>query len=396
MASGFWSVAEGKNCTPTWSARVLSCSMAAGRYTSALTTITFFFWRSFRCFASLPTVVVLPAPCRPAIRITAGGCTLRSRPLACEPITAVSSSRTTLIRAWPGVSDLSTSWPTARTLIRSIRACTTGRATSASSSAMRTSRVASRMFSSVSRPRPRRRSMVPDRRWGRDSNMQGWLVKRTFDYSPAPRPARLVRNCPDDIRSHCRRAVPGRRRPADAPGRAGPGTGRGRVGGTGQRRGAGARVLPRAGVARSGRRGHALLLRGVAGRAGHGDPDPGGGAARAHGRAGGDRVPAGGAGGGDLRAGAACGPRGPGLAPAAARVVRPAGLRHPGGGGAAGGAAVDAGARPAPARVPSLAARVAAADGDGIAAVPHHRRGVRAAERHPAHRHPVRARLLRP
>ena len=66
------------------------------------TTITFFLRRSFRCLASLATVVVLPAPCRPAIRITAGAGTLRLRSLACEPITAVSSSRTTLISAWPG------------------------------------------------------------------------------------------------------------------------------------------------------------------------------------------------------------------------------------------------------------------------------------------------------
>src|SRR5204863_6247382 len=50
-------------------------------------------------------------------------------------------------------------------------ACTTGSATSASSSATRTSRRASRMFSSVSRPRPRKRSIVVVRRWVRASNM---------------------------------------------------------------------------------------------------------------------------------------------------------------------------------------------------------------------------------
>ena len=38
--------------------------------------------------------------------MTAGAGTLRLRSLACAPITAVSSSRTTLISAWPGVSDL--------------------------------------------------------------------------------------------------------------------------------------------------------------------------------------------------------------------------------------------------------------------------------------------------
>src|SRR5690606_5499076 len=75
--------------------------------------MTFFLRFSFRCLASLPTVVVLPAPCRPAIRNTAGAGTLRFRSVADEPMTAVSSSRTTLIRAWPGASDLSTSWPAA-------------------------------------------------------------------------------------------------------------------------------------------------------------------------------------------------------------------------------------------------------------------------------------------
>src|SRR5690606_35400296 len=167
--------------------RSLSCSIAAGRYTSALTTITFFLRLSFRCRASLPTVVVLPAPCRPAIRIIAGAGTLRLRSLAAEPITAASSSRTTLIRAWPGVSDFSTSWPTARTLIRCTSACTTGRATSASSRAMRTSRTASPMLDSVNRPRPRRRSMVPDRRWVSDSNMRA--------RKPGQRPSIIAVGC---------------------------------------------------------------------------------------------------------------------------------------------------------------------------------------------------------
>src|SRR5690606_6628418 len=94
--------------------------------------------------------------------------------------------RTILIRAWPGVSDLSTSWPTARTLMRWISACTTGSATSASSSAIRTSRRASLMLDSLRRPRPRRRSMVPDRRWVRDSNMDAGIVRKAAgDYSLA-------------------------------------------------------------------------------------------------------------------------------------------------------------------------------------------------------------------
>jgi hypothetical protein len=65
--------------------QVLSCSIAAGRYTSADTTITFFLRFSFRCLASLPTVVVLPAPCRPAIRMMAGAGTLRFRSPPARP-----------------------------------------------------------------------------------------------------------------------------------------------------------------------------------------------------------------------------------------------------------------------------------------------------------------------
>ena len=66
--------------------------------------MTFFFSRSFSHLASLPTVVVLPAPCKPAIKITAGGSTFRFSGSASPPITLVSSSRTILIKACPGFS----------------------------------------------------------------------------------------------------------------------------------------------------------------------------------------------------------------------------------------------------------------------------------------------------
>src|SRR3546814_704012 len=122
--------------------------------------------------------------------------------LPISPITRVSSSRTILIRAWPGVSDLSTSWPTARTLMRWTTACTTGNATSASSSAIRTSRRASLMLDSLRRPRPRRRSMVPDRRWVRDSNMDaGSFGEAAGDYSLAVAPALRRRNVGAPIRA---------------------------------------------------------------------------------------------------------------------------------------------------------------------------------------------------
>src|SRR5690606_40922425 len=41
MPTGFWLGSLGKHSTPTSAASVASCSMAAGRYTSALTTSTF-------------------------------------------------------------------------------------------------------------------------------------------------------------------------------------------------------------------------------------------------------------------------------------------------------------------------------------------------------------------
>ncbi len=66
--------------------------------------------------ASLPAVVVLPAPCRPAIRITAGGATLSARSSLAAPISSSSSARTIFTNACPGVRLFETSVPTARSL----------------------------------------------------------------------------------------------------------------------------------------------------------------------------------------------------------------------------------------------------------------------------------------
>src|SRR3546814_2139738 len=86
--------------------------------------------------------------------------------------------------------------------MRWITACTTGSATSASSSAIRTSRSASLMLDSLRRPRPRRRSMVPDRRWVRDSNMDaGSFGEAAGDYSLAVAPALRRRNVGAPIRA---------------------------------------------------------------------------------------------------------------------------------------------------------------------------------------------------
>ena len=64
----------------------------------------------------MAAVVVLPAPCNPASRITAGGCVANDSGAAAPPISAVSSRCTTPISAWPGVSDPATSSPTAFSL----------------------------------------------------------------------------------------------------------------------------------------------------------------------------------------------------------------------------------------------------------------------------------------
>ena len=57
-----------------------SCRMAAGRRTSVLTSMTRRRCVSLSQRASLPAVVVLPAPCRPASSTTCGGCTLSAKP----------------------------------------------------------------------------------------------------------------------------------------------------------------------------------------------------------------------------------------------------------------------------------------------------------------------------
>jgi hypothetical protein len=114
--------------------------------------------------AIFAAVVVLPAPCSPASSTTAGGCVRRLSGRTPSPITRTSSSWITRTSAWPGVRLLWISSPTARALTASMNSLTTGSATSASSSAIRTCRSVSPMFSSVSRPRPRSPSTTVARR----------------------------------------------------------------------------------------------------------------------------------------------------------------------------------------------------------------------------------------
>jgi signal recognition particle subunit SRP54 len=56
------------------------------------TTPTDFFWVSCNQRPNLATVVVLPAPCKPAIRITAGGLAFKSSSSFRSPITLSSSA----------------------------------------------------------------------------------------------------------------------------------------------------------------------------------------------------------------------------------------------------------------------------------------------------------------
>ena len=94
--------------------------MAAGRRVSSEAIRIFLPCRSLSRLAILAVVVVLPEPCRPTIRMVTGAGALRSMPICVSPSTRTSSSWTILTTCWPGVTDLVTSAPTARS-----RTCST-------------------------------------------------------------------------------------------------------------------------------------------------------------------------------------------------------------------------------------------------------------------------------
>src|SRR5438309_8946967 len=122
--------------------------------------------------ASLAAVVVLPEPCKPISMITVGGCGAHASRCPLPPSSSTSSSWTTFTTCWAGVSDLRTSWPIAFSRTRSTKPRTTLKLTSASSRATRTSRSASWMLSSVSRPWPPRRSKIDCSLALKESNME--------------------------------------------------------------------------------------------------------------------------------------------------------------------------------------------------------------------------------
>ncbi len=87
--------------TPTFLPTTLSCSIAAGRYTSHPTSRGFL-PPFFNSNASLPQSVVLPAPCKPHIIITVGGLGATVSFALDGPISSISSSFTIFITCWAG------------------------------------------------------------------------------------------------------------------------------------------------------------------------------------------------------------------------------------------------------------------------------------------------------
>ena len=171
ISTGCWPGTIGRVATSAWRPSTASCSCAAGRATSSEAIRTFLRSFSVSRLASLAVVVVLPEPCRPTIMITAGGVGgeveprfLRAQHLDQSVMDDLDDLLARRDRAQHLLAD--------RLLGRLVDELADHReATSASSSAMRTSRIAARTSASVSAPRPRRRSNTPQRRSPRLSNM---------------------------------------------------------------------------------------------------------------------------------------------------------------------------------------------------------------------------------
>ncbi len=173
MSTGSRSVPCWKTSTPACSPSRWSWSTAAGRCVSQAATATLL-PSSLRKRASFAVAVVLPEPCRPAIRITVGplpfGAKTRSRPE--PPISSVSCSLTTLTTISPGFRLDSTPSPIAFSRTPATNCLVTLKLTSASSRARRISRIALSTSSSLSLPRERRSDIVPWRRSESWSNIE--------------------------------------------------------------------------------------------------------------------------------------------------------------------------------------------------------------------------------
>ena len=176
IATGVSLSCSGRIPTPASSPSNRNCSRAARRVTSSDASMTDFLSFLKSCLASLPAVVVLPLPCKPTIRITAGGVAFRFSGASSGPSISINASLTILTTIWPGVTDFRTSLPTDFSLTTVMKALITDNATSASIKASRTSRKAVSTSVSVSAPRPRRRSNTDPNFSLKPSNMSPAVV----------------------------------------------------------------------------------------------------------------------------------------------------------------------------------------------------------------------------
>ena len=191
----------GNTGTPTCPPSCSSCSLAAGRYTSAATRHGAFCSR-FSRRASFAAVVVLPEPCKPTSKSSVGPTELNcsgaapcaptnrpSGPTSAPSMRAISSC-TSFATCWPGRTASTWSAPTARSRTRSTNARVTSKPTSASSRWPRISRNASVTSASESTPRPVRRFRTAvscsERavNIGAQSYLRRWRIKRGTGLSP--------------------------------------------------------------------------------------------------------------------------------------------------------------------------------------------------------------------
>ncbi len=181
----------GRLATLARSASCCSCNWAAGRWVSSDASSTFFFSRCVSRNAILPDVVVLPEPCSPTIRIGTGAAACRfSGTAPAPPSASIITSLTTLMTCWPGATLSSTSIVVACSRTLAMKSFTTGSATSASSSARRTSRSASAMSISDKRPRLRSPSKTPFSLLDSESNIEPPSTRRRRRLDPVRAAAR--------------------------------------------------------------------------------------------------------------------------------------------------------------------------------------------------------------
>jgi len=171
--------------TSIWRPSVRSCSTAAGRCRSAPTINGCRPWL-LNQRASLAELVVLPEPCRPAIKMTVGGREAYEILRVSPPNMAVSSAFTILITCWLGSSASLSRAPMACSRMRATTLRTTPTLTSASSSAVRISFSISSTSASVRRPLPRSRLTMPSRRDDRESNMRDGTLSPSITLEPSP------------------------------------------------------------------------------------------------------------------------------------------------------------------------------------------------------------------